>query len=101
MEEKFKPLVKGTIAALISGVVGVVHGGLDSVVDMPGVSHEVLTYAPAGISAIVLATSEYGLSGRSERMEAGALSLGISGATTAVGYLVGRILVAGYKSVAG
>ncbi len=96
-----KPLFRGTIAAILSGLVGVVHGGIDSSLEMPGFAHEVLTYTPAGLSAIVTATSKYGLQGVGERTGAGMISGGISTATTGAGYLIGRILVAGYKSISG
>ncbi len=101
MGDGIEPYITGAITAVASGIVGIVHGGLDSSVEMPGFSHELMNYAPAGLSALATATSEYGLKGQNERIGAGVISAGVSGAATGVGYLIGRILVAGYKSVTG
>ena len=96
-----EPLVKVGGGVIISGLVGLIHGGLDATGEMPGLAHGILAYAPAGVSALVTATRKNGIEEPVERVGYGLLSAGVSSVATAAGYLVGRILVAGYKSING
>ncbi len=101
MGDGIEPFLKLGAAAIASGIVGVIHGGLDSTTEIPGFAHEAMNYAPAGLSALLTATSKYGLHSTGERIGAGVISAGVSAATTAVGYFVGRVIVTGFRNVTG
>ncbi len=101
MGDGIEPAINIVIGAALSGLVGIVHGGLDSATEIPGWAHEAMNYAPASVSVALTASSKYGLKSSGERIGVGILSGAVSAGVTSAGYLLGRILVAGYKSVTG
>ncbi len=99
MGDGIEPFIRGFVSTIGSGLEGLVHGGIDSATEMPGMAHNALAYGPAAASGLFVATSQYGLWEPSDKVAGAVFGAGFAAGATFLGYWTGRVVVAGVKKV--
>jgi hypothetical protein len=99
MGDGVEPIAKGFVGTIISGIVGIVHGVLDSYNKYAPVTHDLLSYGPVAGTALYTASSKYGLWTPQSRVGAAVISGGFAAGAAGAGYVVGRVVGAGIESL--
>jgi hypothetical protein len=102
MGDGLEPVYRLFNGAIATGLVGLVHGGLDATEtgrNMPNLAHQLLNYVPLASAATYVASSRYGLQFWESRTFAGAGTTLIAGITEMIGYTIGVTGVSCIRSV--